>query len=303
MMSPRRITLLLALAMFACGASAAKAPAHFKDCRDCPEMVVLPAGRFTMGSPDDEPGRKPDESPRTAITVRSFAIGRTDVTVAQWSRFVAATGHADGLGCAFTALPKAQAGTASWRNLGFKQTKHDPVVCVSWSEAQDYLRWLSAKTGHVYRLPTEAEWEYAARAGTTTVYPWGDQASHDLANYGTEECCTGLASGRDKWLNTSPVGAFPANAFGLSDMIGNAWQLTQDCYRPTLIGRPADQSAIDEPNCMYRVARGGTWGDFPALIRSAARNYAPPPGRNIPNYRSAGFGFRVVTDVVKTPAK
>ncbi len=279
-------------------APAQPAPAglpHFRDCGDCSEMVVLPPGRFTMGSPATEDGRKDDEGPQTEIDVASFAIGKTDVTVREWKSFVTDMHLSDRLGCAHTELPKAEAGTASWRHLGFAQHEDEPVVCVSWADAQNYANWLSARTGRRYRLPTEAEWEYAARAGTTTAYPWGDEASHDFANYGSDTCCTGATGGRDIWLNTSPVGAFPPNAFGLSDMIGNVWQWVQDCYRPSLTGHARPATAMDQTDCRFRVARGGTWGDTPALIRSASRNYAPPPNLVMPDYRSAGFGLRLAT--------
>jgi formylglycine-generating enzyme required for sulfatase activity len=216
---------------------------------------------------------------------------------------VADSHRPDGTGCAYSGLPKAEAATASWRHLGFSQRADEPVVCVSWAEAQAYVAWLSGKTGRHYRLPTEAEWEYAARAGSTTVYPWGNEASHAFANYGAEACCTGAVAGRDKWVNTSPVGSFPPNAFGLYDMIGNVWQWTQDCYEPSLARRPKDASAVDRQDCTFRVARGGTWGDTPALIRSASRNYAPPPRLVVSEYRSAGFGFRVVTDDVRPRRK
>ncbi|UAK25357.1 formylglycine-generating enzyme family protein [Sphingomonas nostoxanthinifaciens] len=275
---------------------AARQPHMFHDCPDCPEMVVIPAGHVAMGSPPDEPGHKPDEEPQTNVAVRSIAVGRFAVTRAQWRVFVEASSHPDGLGCAYSGL--ANGAEASWRKLGFAQTDHDPVVCISWAEAQDYVRWLSARTGRPYRLLTEAEWEYAARAGTTTAFPWGAAASHDFANYGADECCTPATAGRDRWLNTAPVGSFPPNGFGLSDMIGNVWQWVQDCYVDTLAGRPVDAAAVDAPDCRFRVARGGTWGDPPALIRSAARNYAPPPRRPIADYRSSGFGLRVASDVI-----
>jgi formylglycine-generating enzyme required for sulfatase activity len=257
-----------------------------------------------MGSPTNEPGRNDDEGPQTIVDVRSFAIGKTDVTRGQWAAFVAETSHPDGLGCAYNGLPKGEGATASWRHLGFTQGDDEPVVCISWKEANAYLGWLGTKTGRHYRLPSEAEWEYAARAGSTTVYPWGDRPSHDRANYGSDTCCTGLIAGGDKWLNTSPVGAFAPNAFGLYDMIGNVWQWTADCYTPSLAARPKNAAAVDQTDCKFRVARGGTWGDMPALIRSASRNYAPPPRLTVEEYRSAGFGLRVVTDDLEPhPAK
>jgi formylglycine-generating enzyme required for sulfatase activity len=271
----------------------------FRDCSGCSTMIVVPAGRFTMGSALTEPGHKADEEPATKVTVPSFALADADVTLAQWRLFVTETGHPDGLGCAYSGLPKDQAGQASWRHLGFSQGDDEPVVCVSWNEAQAYVQWLSRKTGRAYRLPTEAEWEYAARAGTSSAYPWGDEASHDRANYGAETCCTPAVAGADRWSNTSPVRSFPANGFRLYDMNGNVWQWTQDCYVDTLAGRPASAMAVTQPECRFHVARGGTWGDPPALIRSASRNYAPPPKLNVAEYRSAGFGFRIATSDIK----
>src|SRR5262249_31110005 len=131
-------------------------------------------------------------------------------------------------GCFYSGLPDSDAheanAAASWRHLGFAQDDRHPVVCVTWNDAQDYVHWLTDRTRHLYRLPTEAEWEYAARAGTTTAFPWGANGDHEHANYGADACCSGQAAGRDQWINTSPVGAFPANAFGLFDMNGNVLQ-------------------------------------------------------------------------------
>lgn len=270
-------------------------PQGFRDCADCSTMIPIPAGQFTMGSPPSEPGHKTDEEPATEVKVAGFALGQTDVTVDQWRRFVAATHHPEGQGCAYSGLPREQTAAASWRHLGFLQADDEPVVCVSWNEAQAYVRWLSQTTGRAYRLPTEAEWEYAARAGTTTAYPWGDTASHDHANYGADTCCTPATGGRDRWTYTSPVRSFPPNAFGLSDMIGNVWQWTQDCYVDSYAGRPGNAAAVERTPCQFRTARGGTWGDTPALTRSGARNYAPPPRMVVADYRSAGFGIRVAT--------
>ena len=234
----------------------------FRDCSNCSKMIIVPAGRFMMGSPVTEPGHKSDEDPVTQVSVLSFAIGETDVTVAQWRGFVTATGRLDELGCAYSGLLGKEAARASWRHLGFTQGDDEPVVCISWNEAQAYVRWLSDKTGRVYRLPTEAEWEYAARAGTSTAYPWGDTVSHNRANYGAETCCTSATDGADRWLYTSPVGAFPANSFGLYDMIGNAWQWTQDCYVETLAGRPAYS---DEAGHLFRHEAGHRTDLKPAI--------------------------------------
>ena len=203
---------------------------------------------------------------------------------------------------------------ASWKKLGFEQDDNHPVVCVTWNDAQDYARWLSQRTGRTYRLLTEAEWEYAARAGTSTPYSWGANADHEHANYGKDECCgTGVVSGRDRWVYTSPVGSFPPNAFGLYDMHGNVLQLVQDCLSAGYDGLPTDGSA-NENNvklkmpkdladldgtdaCAYRMVRGGDWGDSPEMIRSASRNFAPPPPDTLQSYRSGGMGFRVAASL------
>jgi formylglycine-generating enzyme required for sulfatase activity len=168
-------------------------------------------------------------------------------------------------------------------------------VCITWGETQDYVRWLSKKTGHNYRLPTDAEWEYAARAGSTTAFPWGPTASHAFANYGLDECCGPATSGRDRWENTSPVGSFPPNAFGLYDMHGNVFEWVDTCA-DKFENLPLAPGAT---GCTYRYARGGVYSDRPAVMRSAAKNLAPPPGdkMTIANYRSAGFGVRVARDL------
>jgi formylglycine-generating enzyme required for sulfatase activity len=299
------LSLIFACFTAACEHMAAPQPSPaFRDCADCPEMVAIPAGSFLMGAAPNEArapwvaaGATPStesDRPQRRVTVPAFAIAKFDVTRAQWAAFVAATNRVTASGCEWAGLPRDEAASASWRHLGFAQEDDHPAVCVSWNDAQAYARWLSERTGHAYRLPTEAEWEYAARAGSTTTYPWGDVASHEHANYGAEECCTERAEGRDQWLHTSPVGAFSPNAFGLYDMHGNAWQWVADCYVEPYLAAPVDGSAYDEPGCTRRVLRGGTWGDPPALIRSAYRNWAPPPRWNPEwEYRSGGVGFRV----------
>lgn len=202
----------------------------FRDCPNCPELVVVPAGSFTMGSPTNEPDRFATESPQRRVTIRHFAVGKFDVTRGQWAAFVSATNRKTASGCAWAGpLGQELDPKLSWRKLGFPQDDTHPVVCVTWGDAQDYVRWLSQHTGHKYRLLSEAEWEYAARGGTSTRYPWRTTLTHENANYGADECCSGLASGRDRWVNTSPAGSFPPNAFGLHDMLGNVLQWVQDC--------------------------------------------------------------------------
>jgi formylglycine-generating enzyme required for sulfatase activity len=273
--------------------SAALTPgSNFDDCRGadwCPDMVVVPAGKFVMGSPVAEPGRFDDESPQHAVSVPTFAIGKYDVTRGQWSTFVKETKRPEEPGCAY-APPGA-----TWSKPGFEQKDDHPVVCITWPDAKAYAAWLSKKTGKLYRLPSEAEWEYAARAGTKTAYPWGPKAFHDFANYGSDECCGPLMSGRDRWNFTSPVGSFKANAFGLFDMHGNVFQWVEDCHTDSYENAPRDGSAFSPKACAQRVARGGVYGDRPEVMRSAARNFAPPPddSMTIAHYRSSGFGLRV----------
>ena len=166
-----------------------------------------------------------------------------------------------------------------------------PVINVSWDDATAYAAWLSQQTGKKYRLPTEAEWEYAARAGSTTKYPWGDEASRDFANYGKDECCGGLAMGKDQWENTAPVGSFSANAFGLHDMHGNVWEWVQDCYHSSYEGAPVDGAAREQCDSSSRVLRGGSWIDYPTGVRSANRV------GNSASITDYSYGFRLTQDL------
>lgn len=276
-------------------------------------MVVIPAGSFTMGSPDGEPAMTDLERPQRRVSVRRFAVSKFDVTRQQWAAFAAATQRPTAAGCAWTGRTRGKPDPlGSWSNLGFPQDDTHPVVCVTWQDAQDYAQWLSQRSGRHYRLPAEAEWEYAARAGTDSAYPWGAVATHDHANYGAEECCTPLAAGADRWEYTSPVGSFPPNAFGLYDMHGNVMQWVQDCLS-TYAGLPTDGSANERRivlkqampftpstdgagtmnSCDYRMLRGGDWGNPPPMIRSASRNLAPAPQWTLKEARSGGIGIRV----------
>jgi len=292
------------------------APRAFQDCAHCPQMVMLPGGTFTMGSQESESGHDPMESPQRKVTVRRFAAGRYDVTRAEWEYFASITHRPTPLGCQWTGKtgPDGEK-SASWRDLGFPQTPLDPVVCVTWTDAKDYAAWLSRTTGKHYRLLSEAEWEFAARAGTTTPYWWGAGDTHEHANHGTEECCGGRQLGRDRWMKTSPGDAFPPNPFGLYDMSGNVLQWVEDCLSPTYAGLPIDGSPYlaNVPlvttgdlkdlsgmgSCKYRVVRGGDWGDQSGWVRSASRSFAPPPGPgpDLATYRSGGVGFRVARDL------
>ncbi len=295
----------------------------FRDCADCPEMVVIPSGSFTMGSPASEVEgdqhaalRLKLEGPQRVVHIKRFAAGKFNITRRQWATFVTATDRPTRGGCRWSGLPGAADSNpwdphpdATWKNLGFTQDDTHPVVCVTWNDAQDYVKWLSQKTGSTYRLLTEAEWEYAARAGTTTAYPWGATANHEYANYGTDTVAgVGFTTGRDQWMYTSPVGSFPPNPFGLYDMHGNVLEWVEDCFSPSYEGLPVDGSAYvtatpltikegpfarmnGENSCSFRICRGGDAWDHPILIRSASRTWAMIAEETYGG--TAGLGFRV----------
>ncbi|MGF1447232.1 MAG: SUMF1/EgtB/PvdO family nonheme iron enzyme [Pikeienuella sp.] len=247
----------------------------FTDCPDCPEMVVIPRGRFTMGSPPGEQGRQETEGPQRQVAIAEFAIGRTEVTFDDWQACV------DGGGCRSTPRPD---------DYGWGRGTR-PVINVSWHDAQEYITWLNSQVpGTPYRLPSEAEWEYAARAGTDTPYPWGQLADRSRANYGAELCCAGEAQGADRWAQIAPVGSFPANAFGLSDMHGNVWEWVGDCWHSSYGGAPTDGTARQSTgsgDCASGVFRGGSWYSRPTDLRSANRF------RFLRDRQNSSGGFRV----------
>jgi formylglycine-generating enzyme required for sulfatase activity len=236
----------------------------FKECSNCPEMVVVPAGSFRMGSPASEPGRGADEGPQHTVTfARQFAVGQFELTFDEWDACVA-----DG-GC--NGYKPSDQGWGRGRR---------PVINVSWNDAKVYIAWLSNKTGKTYRLLTETEYEYAARAGTQTAYPLGNSIGRNNAN------CNGCGSQWD-FKQTAPVGSFAANGFGLYDMVGNVWQWTEDCYHESYSGAPADGSAWTSGDCSRRVVRGGSWGISWGVLRSAFRF------RFTSGDQGSSLGFRV----------
>jgi formylglycine-generating enzyme required for sulfatase activity len=291
----------------------------FRDCRACPEMVVLPAGSFTMGSSPEEKswaashgsslGSVADEAPQHQISLPSFALGKYDVTRGEYAAFAREVGYPAGDGCGRgRAIFKWEKDPKStWGNPGQTQTDRDPVVCVSWQDARAYIAWLNRKAQRggaaladgPYRLPSEAEWEYAARAGTTTKFYWGDDdaAAPRHAWFNANSGCEKVEGLFCDHGQTHPVGAKPPNAFALYDMAGNVWQWTEDCYDNGYASIPADGRANEAPssdpkakdgqgNCL-RVDRGGSW-IFPAwLLRPATRE------RNPADFRADIMGFRV----------
>jgi formylglycine-generating enzyme required for sulfatase activity len=227
-------------------------------------MVVLPAGEFMMGSPKDEAGHLKTEEPQHRVVfAKPFAVSKLVVTFDQWDACVAVGG------CTWNP-PDSGLGR------GIK-----PVINVSWDDARQYVAWFSRMTGKTYRLLTEAEFEYAARAGTHTAYSWGDEIGKGNAN------CDGCGSQWDN-LETSPAGSFKPNAFGLSDMHGNVFEWTDDCVHSDYNGAPQDGSAwIADGDCSRRVIRGGSWGRDPRALRAADRDVGAT------GLRSNGAGFRV----------
>ncbi|MDE2794703.1 MAG: formylglycine-generating enzyme family protein [Gemmatimonadota bacterium] len=270
--------------------------AVFRDCAVCPEMIVVPAGSFTMGSPNTEEGRYDDEGPQHLVAIDApFAVGIHEVTFEEWDACTS------GGGC-----------------LGYRPDDRGlgrgriPVIEVNWADAQAYLRWLSRKTGKRYRLLTEAEWEYVARAGTRTARYWGDNDSWQCryAN-GFDQALARTDHGRammdlarvnavdrpnpascfDGAAFLAPAGSFPANGFGLHDVLGNVWEWTEDCWNGGYSGAPSDGCAWTSGDCVHRVLRGGAWNALVWNLRSAFR--LKLPGGN----RSNDVGFRVARNV------
>ncbi len=239
---------------------APKPGAEFTECGGCPTMIVVPAGRFSMGSPEDDADARANERPRHEVTIAGpIAVSKFEATFEEWDACVA------GGGC-----PRVP---DSW---GPGQM---PVINVSWNDAKQYAAWLSQVTGKPYRLLTEAEWEYAARAVAVTRFPWGNGLVEGEAN------CDGCGSQWD--LRPAPVGSFKPNAFGLYDMEGNVWQWVEDVWHDNYDGAPEDGSAWAPGDPDYRVARGGSWRNDTSYVRAAAREK-----RNI-NVRFDTLGFRV----------
>ena len=280
----------------------------FRDCPTCPELAVVPAGSFLMGSPTSEPGRGEDEDDtagpggeRVAVSLpRPFAIGRYSVTLAEFTDFVRQAGQKIELGCYARYGSWQLFPDLAWHHPGFGQDDRHPVVCVNWDDAQAYVAWLGRKTGQRYRLPTEQEREFATRAlvreGIQPRYFFGDD-ENELCRFANVADLDARAANpdwsvvncHDGFAETAPVGSFKPNAFGLYDMLGNVWEWTADCFRnslPRLGDLTTACTSVDQ-----RVLRGGSWRDNGAVVRSAARIASAP------NIRDEIVGFRVVRDI------
>jgi len=279
------------------------------------EVVRVRGGKFTMGSPKAERCRRRDESPMREVTIsRDFLMSRCEITRAQFAAFVKATEYKteserDGEGFAWDGKKWDKVKGSSWRDIGHEQGENHPVVGVTWNDAVAFCKWITAKTGRPARLPTEAEWEYACRAGTQTIFSWGDTLE---AGGGTCNVADKAARGRfrrwkvlpfdDGYVFTAPVGSFKPNAFGLHDMHGNVWEWCSDFYardysKLAKIDPKGPESGKIDPkdpeSCTYRTLRGGSWMSSAPFIRSAHRRRCPPKGFGCDNMA----GIRLVIEI------
>lgn len=285
------------------------APREFRDCAHCPEMVEISGGTFRMGADEAERDRLDtvgrsnfdDELPVRDVRIARFAIGKYEVTGEEFSHFVRDTGRVV-TGCLFLGPRGFQLDPSkSWNNLPWVGTLRHPVSCVSWQDAVAYAEWLHAKTGKSYRLPSEAEWEFVARAGSQTPWPWGENPNEACshANLGDELFREKFplfggpnwpfARCKDGYVHAAPVGSFAPNSFGVFDMIGNVWEWVQDCRssyrRASNDGSPVVSGWFVD--CSHRRMRGGGWHTQPPHARSATRSSA------LPSHRIFHVGFRV----------
>jgi formylglycine-generating enzyme required for sulfatase activity len=285
------VIVTAALAM-AAGAPAADVEREFKECPDCPVMLGIPGGTFTMGSPPTEPGRFDTEGPQHDVTVKALALGKYNVTTEEFLLFLKETGYRP--------EPCNRVLNLGWRSPGnglayppfVGQPGRWPAACLDWRDAQAYVAWVNEKVRATrpelagregpYRLPSEAEWEFAARAGTTTARWWGNDIGAGRAN------CNGCGSPFD-YKVLAEVDAFAPNPFGLYGMLGNVWQWTEDCWHESYAGAPTDGSAWLESYCDRHVVRGGSWNNLPIFVRSASRSGSIANGGEYDYSGVAGF--------------
>jgi formylglycine-generating enzyme required for sulfatase activity len=275
--------LTLAAVLATCSLPALAAPVSdtpgtvFRDCTSaCPEMVVLPAGTFSMGTPADEMGRQDDEGPQHPVTfAKPFAISRFQITAGEWAAYQKEAGVviADG--------DDRPGRRCTNSKPSYTQGPRQPAVCMSYHDAEQYAAWLSKKTGQPYSLVSEAQREYAARGGSTGLFPFEPDANFEISKHAN------VYGPKDGYSYSSPVGSFPANAFGVYDMHGNVYEWVADCYHDSYHGAPTDGSAWTEAGCERVSIRGNDWGEAPIFSRSGNRNNA------YANNRGDWLGFRV----------
>jgi formylglycine-generating enzyme required for sulfatase activity len=271
--------------------------AVFSDCAACPSMTVLPTGSFKQGESAQAPGASPFAEPQHIVAIAyALAMSSKEITVGEFRDFASST-HRDLAGCnTYYGLWKYQA-EANWDLPGFSQTEAHPVTCVSWLDAVAYTQWLSSKTGHAYRLPSASEWEYAARAGGDAL-PWGADpagacAVANVADRTAEQRYPGWSvfPCNDGNVHTAPVGSFEANAFGISDLLGNVFEWVADCWYDDYVNAPVDGSARSDGACQEHELRGGSWFSSPRYVSATYRD------RFAASYRSSSIGFRVVREL------
>ena len=294
-------------------AGAPKPGTVFRDCADCGDMVVIPPGSNVFGTTQEELTREgvpadfaQHETPQTMITIaKPYAIARTEVTRGQYAAFVKATSRPDPAECAIHDKATDSWGMQkgyNWHNTSFPQTDDHPVTCVSWNDAVAYAQWLSKKTGKRYHLPSEEQWEYAARAGTKTSRYWGDDAASLCLNVNMATADTVAAFNSVTWDDklvctskhsfTMPVGSFDPNPFGLYDMLGNIWEWTADCYHPDHSDAPKDGSAVTGGACDTHGVKGGAYHSQSWLVRAGVRGAGQKSDAHI-----FAAGFRVARDL------
>ncbi len=274
-----------------------------KDGTSGPSLVVLPKGTIEIGSDESEKGHRPDEWPKTAVTIeQTYAIGKTEVTVRDFRKFVSATAYLTeaeldtSRGCRTFEDGWGWSAGRSWKDPGYKQTEKHPVVCISWNDALAYVNWLSAQTGFDYQLPSETLWEYAARAGKQDTRFWGDKKACDYANVSdftraqmhsltiSEE---NIFPCEDGFTYSAEAASFAPNDYGLHDTLGNVWEWTADCWVDSYSNIDTSGATRNTNNCNNRIYRGGSWGNLPVLVRAAKRLTDPS------NYRYYNLGFRI----------
>ena len=279
---------------------------EFRDCEGCPVMVIAPAGDFMMGAAALDDKQHTDEGPLHRVEfAQSFAIGKFEVSRGEYGRFMQATDRSSEGGCFFRTgpVPELQ-DSLSWLDPGYEQNDDHPAVCVSWEDAIAYVAWLTATSGKTYRLPSEAEWEYAARAGTDSERFWGLSADDGCAYANGADLTSetdvpgwSVAKCHDGYSYTAVVGWFRPNAYGLHDVLGNVAEWVADCWNDSYVGAPNDGKAWLTGDCTTPILRGASWHDHPRFLRSANRygfNFAGPESKRVRYYN---FGFRVARDL------
>jgi formylglycine-generating enzyme required for sulfatase activity len=301
----RIAVLAAALSISACasgtpGSRDFAAGKNFRDCPECPEMIVVPSGAFVMGREGGTDDENRYQGPVRQVTIGyRFAVGRTEITNAQYAAFVKASGHKNETPCnMWNGQRVVPTPGISWENPGYPYLPNQPVGCVSWNDAKAYVAWLSQKTGQKYRLLSEAEWEYAARAGTKGLYIWGDDETKacQFANVYDEAARDPSrpfppVSCNDGFAKAAPVASLKPNGFGLHDMTGNVWEWVEDCYAMPYPPTPVDGSPQLTQGCERRGVKGGAWST------NTARQMPTFRGRDPATLVTQIFGFRIARDV------